>query len=354
MTHPTPRSHAQAGFTLAELLVAMAITLIIMGVTLTAFTHAMRANEVAILMLGANENLRIGLDLMVRDFIQVGQGLPSTKVISLPSGTSANPIVRPGPPGMNYTFPAGATELTAVTPGAGLGFNARTETGVDTGVATDIVTVIYADSQFVGTDGNPPQCTLSADGSRMVVSIDAQIEEGDLIMFTNSTPNGTALQMVTRHEGTPPNQTAYFDVSDPLNLNQRTAEDGTIIQLQSSPGVYPPTTATRIRMVTYYIDNRREPAQLVRCLNAECVVDPNGRRTVAFGMENIQLSYDLVDGVTNPADVKNPASPNQIRKVNLFLAARSRDRFSVTRQCFRNSLATQVSLRSMSFVDRYQ
>ena len=160
--------------------------------------------------------------------------------------------------------------------------------------------------------------------------------------------------MVTRHQGARPAQTAFFDVDDPLNLNQRAAEDGTVIQLQSSPGVYPPTTAMRIRMVTYYIDNRREPTQLVRCLNAECVVDPNGRRTVAFGIENLQFSYDLVDGVTNPADVKNPASANQIRKVNLFLAARSRNRFTASGQCFRNSLATQVSLRSLSLVDRYQ
>jgi hypothetical protein len=40
--------------------------------------------------------------------------------------------------------------------------------------------------------------------------------------------------------------------------------------------------------------------------------------------------------------------------VNLFLAARSRNRFSASAQCFRNSLATQVSLRSLSFVDRYR
>jgi prepilin-type N-terminal cleavage/methylation domain-containing protein len=354
MTPAQTRTSTDAGFTLAELLVATAITLVIMGATLTAFTHAMRANEAAVLMLGANDNLRTGLDLMVRDFIQVGQGLPSTKVIAVPSGIGATPIIRPGPPGRNYTLAAGATELAAVTPGAALGLNMRTETGVDTGVATDIITVLYADSQFTGNDGNPPQCTLSADGSTMTVNIAAQIDEGDLFMFTNGMPNGSAIQLVTRHETNAGNQIAHFDAGDPLNLNQRNAEDGTVLQLQSGPGVYPPTTATRIRMVTYYLDTRRQPTQLVRCLNAECVVDPNGRRTVSFGIENLQFSYDMVDGVTNPADVKNPASPNQIRKVNLFLAARSRNRFTQTGQCFRNSLATQVSFRSLSFVDRYQ
>lgn len=348
------RQRSQAGFTLIELLVAMAVTAVIMGATLAAFSHALQANEAATLLLGTNDNLRIALDLMVRDFTQVGQGLPNTKVIVLPSGEGATDIVRPGPPGMNYTFPTGATELTAVTPGAGLGLNVVTELGVDSGIPTDIVTVIYADSQFVDVDGNPPQCTLAADGSSMSVSLDTPIEVGDLFMFTNSTPNGSAIQMVTRRTGTPPTQVAYFDAGDPLNLNQRAAEDGTIIQLQSSPGVYPATTATRIRMVTYFIDTNRTPPQLVRCLNAECVTDPNGRRTVAFGIENLQFSYDLVDGVTNPADVKNPDSPNQIRKVNVFLAARSRDTFTKTQLSLRNSLATQISLRSLSFVDRYQ
>lgn len=344
---PSRSSRHDEGFTLIELLVAMTITVLIMGATFAAFSHALKANEMATQMLGTNDSLRTGMDLMVRDFIQVGQGLPNTKVIALPSGTGATPIVRPGPPGMNYTFPAGATEITAVTPGAGLGFTVN-------GVATDIVTVIYADSQFVGADGNPPACTLSADGSEMRVDMPVPIEVGDLFMFTNGTPNGSAIQMVTRREDDNGVQVAHFDTGDPLNLNQRNAEDGTVLQLQTSPGVYPPTTASRIRMVTYYLDSRRNPMQLVRCLNAECVTDPNGRRTVAFGIENLQFSYDLVDGVTNPTNVKDPASPNQIRKINIFMSARSRNRLSQTHEFFRNNLATQVSFRSLSFVDRYQ
>ena len=50
----------------------------------------------------------------------------------------------------------------------------------------------------------------------------------------------------------------------------------------------------------------------------------------------------------------NACSPNQIRKVNIYLAGRSTQRFSPTRRFFRNALDTQVSLRSLALVDRYR
>ena len=89
---------------------------------------------------------------------------------------------------------------------------------------------------------------------------------------------------------------------------------------------------------------------------------------VAFDIEDLQVTYDIADGVTNPANVRlndadldgtgacapDPCSPNQVRKINILLAGRSRQPMRGTNQFFRNRLVTQVSLRSLSFVDRYQ
>jgi len=72
--------------------------------------------------------------------------------------------------------------------------------------------------------------------------------------------------------------------------------------------------------------------------------------------------------VNNPAEVKftsadlsgsgacnpNPCSPNQIRKINISLSGRSRIPLRQTKQYLRNTLVSQVSLRSMSFIDRYR
>ena len=47
-------------------------------------------------------------------------------------------------------------------------------------------------------------------------------------------------------------------------------------------------------------------------------------------------------------------SANQIRKANLFIAARSLELSLPTGQFVRNSMAAGVGLRSLSFVDRYR
>ena len=46
-------------------------------------------------------------------------------------------------------------------------------------------------------------------------------------------------------------------------------------------------------------------------------------------------------------------TPNQIRKVNVRLAGRSAEPDHASRLFFRNSLNTQVSLRSLALVNRY-
>ena len=80
-------------------------------------------------------------------------------------------------------------------------------------------------------------------------------------------------------------------------------------------------------------------------------------RLLGVGIENLQATYDIVDGTTNPTNQTDAVAPNtqsQIRKLNLFVSEQSVAAFSVTRQVLRSSVATQVSMRSMSFVDRYK
>ena len=64
------RSTATAGFSLIEVLVSMGITVSIMGATMQTMTHAIRANQAAMLVTGMNSSLRTGMDVMVRDLLQ--------------------------------------------------------------------------------------------------------------------------------------------------------------------------------------------------------------------------------------------------------------------------------------------
>jgi hypothetical protein len=170
-----------------------------------------------------------------------------------------------------------------------------------------------------------------------------------------------------------------FEAGDPLNLNQVGTQNGTLAQYVAAapletprcpPAPRPctfqivPSVATRIRMISYYletpIDDERD-LRLIRRVNA------NPPTAVAFFIERFTLNYDLVDGVTNPVNVAmneddlggdgaclpDPCSVNQIRKLNVVLTGRSAQRHPQTRMFLRNTLTTQVSLRSLALVDRY-
>ncbi len=330
------------GFTLAETLIAMALTLVVISAAVNAFSSSMRLADTARIVSEMNQSLQAAMSLVVRDMIQTGASVPRGG-ISIPSGLGALPVQRPGPGVL--VFPAAWEVLPAVIPGGGLG-------PVILGVPTDVITLIYADPTLALNQF--PLTGIAADGSNMTVNVGTVvtgpdgIRTGDIILFNNAL--GNAIQMVTGTNGT---QTIPFAAGDPMGLNQRAVAGGSVMDLQSSPGVFPPTTATRITMVSYYIDTVTDPAlpRLVR------QVGLGPRLAIAMGLENIQITFDLIDGVLNPANVETPIAPNsphQIRKINLFVSARTLDRQSNSKEFMRNSMATQVGLRSLSYTDRYR
>jgi len=380
----------EAGFTLMEILITLGLTMLIMAGTLRAMNDALRASEVAQGTTAMNQGLRTAMDIMVRDMLQVGQGLPSGRTIDIPNGTGSTELNLPGPPGTGTRkMPKvwdtatsawkAAEEMTAIVPGVGLGPEVVTGAG-----NSDVITVVLADGAFLSTisDYDVNLTMLCTSGQKMTVdpSVDISnggsddLHKGDLIMLSKG--SATTLVEITDLDGV---QTATFGTPDSLNLNQSGAANGTLNALAGLAPAdnctatnFQPTTATRIRMITYYIDNVTDPKRprLVRRINngKPDVYDNTLGTPLAFDVENLQISYDLVDGVNNPAGVKftdadrngtgrcspNPCSPNQIRKVNIVLSGRSRNPMRQTRMYLRNTLTTQVSLRSMSFIDRYK
>ena len=250
---------------------------------------------------------------------------------------------RPGPGSL--TFDSTWQTLPAVASGNAIGPNIQ-------GRQTDLVTILYADTTL-DLDATPLQ-SIASNGSAMTVDAGTDItlsgnglSVGDIIMFSNAM--GQTIQMITSVSG---GQTVSFAPSDSMNLNQPSALAGSITQLQDGPSSYPPTTATRIRMTTYFVDDSvADSPRLMRVINNDTP------RPVAMEIEDLQLTYDLVDGSTNPSAVAEPVAPNsehQIRKANLAIQARSYKVHQVTKEFQRHLLTSQVSLRSLSFFDRYE
>jgi prepilin-type N-terminal cleavage/methylation domain-containing protein len=361
--------HRQKGFSLVEVMISMAILLVVIGATLSTLTDALHANEAVTEMADMEDNLRAGMGLMVRDIVQSGSGIPIGGLpIPFTDPASADaapaPINRPSPPTFNYTFPVDSA-ISAVTPGYQLGPK-------QLGQPTDMITVIYADNTLpwstmapINNAGSVPACvgkvtttSITFDEATAgcapttVSNGNVAVQPGDLIMLTNA-QGGNIVEEVTTIGGTKLN----FAAGDAFNLNGQVADSGTIVQMEtpaSVPVAFPPTSATRIWMISYFLDATTNPQrpQLMRQVNF--------RQAYAVGqvMEGLQISYDVVNAVaTAPANnarqIIAPDSPNQIRKVNLYLAARSETPYSLSKQYFRDNMVTQISLRSLAFQNLY-
>jgi prepilin-type N-terminal cleavage/methylation domain-containing protein len=390
------RIRSEAGFSLPEVLITSAIMLVVLAGSFSAMAQAMKGEESTRLMTGLNASLRATMDLVVRDSLQIGQGLPDARRVEVPNGLAAQAIIRPGPaasggcPGVPATF-GNIPSIPAITVGPGLGPAVN-------GVCTDVITMLAADGTFdrvalraVAANGssitvaNP---TGQPQGVRNGVDIDDgggdDIRVGDFILLTQ---NGLSTMMyVTAVNGAA--QQITFAAGDPFRLNQFDPVDndpatpemaGTINQMialggnPTAPALIPvgqpgaggpqlcAMQAARVRMITYAVDTTNAAGpRLMRTVGGNT-------NTVAFGIENFQITYDLVDGVNDWVEVPMTAadlaaggscgvacSENQIRKVNLTLSMRSRNQFSVTRDFFRNALYSQVAVRSLAFVDKYK
>ena len=93
---------ATAGFSLVELLVAMGLLTIIMGATMSGLADVMKGNELVMTISSMNGNLRAGMDVMIRDLLQTGSGLPASHTVNIPSGANSQRVRIPGPPGTAF------------------------------------------------------------------------------------------------------------------------------------------------------------------------------------------------------------------------------------------------------------
>lgn len=398
------------GFSLVELLVAVSIVLLIMAATLGTLTSAINATQAVTLMADTQENLRAGMNYMVRDLLQGGEGVPQGG-ITIPNTAGVSAVNRPGPgtPAVSFgTFSTSWTALPAITAGYQLGATTTTS-----GVATDMVTVLYADTTLQDVNGhwlnefpiyfapgssgtagcastnpNPaPAGSISTSGTTTTVTFDKScivinngntgINPGDLIMLQNNNTIGDgdgsvtstdadisessgSMALLTVSTVSPTTNSITFNSGDPFNLNASGASTGTIKQIQNpaGSGSYPTTTATRFWMITYYISIAAPASAAQPMLMRQ--VNMNQPQAVGEVIENMQIFYDILNAGSNPVTVtaaqENPTSAQlpDIRDAYILLFARSQDPFNHTSQYFRNNLETVVSIRGLDFYNQFQ
>jgi Tfp pilus assembly protein PilW len=353
-----------SGYSLVELLISMGLLTVVLGATLSSLADIMKSNDIVQQTAAMNNGLRTSMDLIVRDMLQVGSGLPSGHTVTIPNGGGSTAVRLPGPPGTSFTTAAGEASIPAVIPRPGAGPTVS-------GVATDVLTVLMADNSFVNV-ALSAVATSSVDiaaGPNIATGPD-RVSTGQLMMISKGSQT-TLVQVTAVNTST---RRLTFADNDSLNLNQSTAAQGSLPALNAVAPVNSAaaTNITRVRMITYYIDSTTDPyhPRLVRRIN-------NGHPTtfsntlgtaVAMDIDNLTFSYDISNGVNNPGAVRmvtadlgvggacNPlaCAPTQIRKINIAMSGRAKNSTQATMKPYRNTLQSEVALRGMAFVDRYR
>jgi hypothetical protein len=221
-------------------------------------------------------------------------------------------------------------------------------------------------SGTITTVGFDPTCIVIGVGN-------TALHAGDLILLQNNntigndnnmTSSNTAISdstgnmaLLTVSNVVPGSNSISFSAADAFNLNASGQPTGTISQIMSpvGSGVFPTTTATRIWMISYYINNSNPlRPQLMRQVNL------NPAEAVGDVIENLQIFYDILNAGSSPASVtpsvESPtyAQLSYVRDAYVLLFARSENTYSQSGTYFRNNLETVVSMRGLDFFNEFQ
>ena len=332
------------GFTLVEFMIASALMMVMLGATFTLMNNLFTANTTMQLILNTQQNLRVAMNTISRDVTMAGTGLTDSGV-PVPNGTNSAKLARPGLGvvcGVTTVgcIPTPGDVLAILSPGDGAGPNSTDALTIATDDQTSSTTWV---TTSITTDGTVVNFTPEIRSGSGLMSVK------DLFLFNNA--NGTVFGCVTKVSTT--QSQAEFKAGDALNINQPTAQFGNIgkgLDNGDNPATFPPTTAVRVLLITYYIDNSStQNPKLMRAVNG------NTPQVMVEGIENLQFSYDTFDYTNNTetSNVSSPTTPNQIRSVRVVLVGHSTGKLRGTGDYYHFTLASKINVRNATFRNRY-
>ena len=347
-------SKKQRGYSLVELIIAMALATLVLTAAMLMLTKAMDATAMVTQRAEMQQNARTAITFLSRDLSLAGTGFPQGG-IQLPTGAGSTPprFACSGVQGCyfgNDLYPN--NYMYAIVPGPGNGPTLL-------GIPTCVVTLVYLDTTLplntfplAAINANGNQITFAAGYNPPINDPVVGLQVGDILYLQNA--NGTAAAEITGIGG----NIITLSNLDPNNINQTAAAAGNVKSLANpsppaaAPGVYPQTSAYRLNVITYFIQVAANGTpRLMRQVNAQNAVP------IADNIENLQVSFDTFDDATGAATANRPDAnnkPNQIREANITVTARTSGQIKQIRDFQRLTLGTSVVPRNMSFKDRYQ
>ena len=378
------------GFSLLEMVIAMALGIIVMGGAVQIYTQAVGATWTVTQRAEMQQDFRAASNMLTKDLSLAGAGLGPGAAISLPStttpvyGCDQTRCYINGTSGLTFPVQSGTPYLYGLITGYNAGPTLSSKT-------TDVVTVAYTDSTFhlncynakvtargVVTFSQPSGATpwagclpdSSSTTPQAVNDAAVGLTQGDLVLMTLGTTSLVAEvtgAVTTGVDGS--GNTTYivpFANSDAMGLNQTPTGGGLNSVAVNSTGAASaaPCGATgpcRLLLITYYLDSSSSPARLMRQISGHTPMP------VSENMVYLKFSYDLYNDTTNTAAVNqpNPGSgdsndvasngliPNQITKVNILHMAMDSSVKGALGGYQGIDLETSVSVRNLAYSNNY-
>jgi type IV pilus assembly protein PilW len=383
----------ESGFSLLEMTIAVALGTLVLGAAVQLYSQAVAATWTVSQRAELQQDFRAASDMLTKDLSLAGSGLGNGAQIPLPSrittpeyGCDQTKCYLGSSNTGAGTYPLQGTTPTlyGLIPGYTLGPTLSSNPN-----ATDVVTVVYADTTFYL---NCYQATVSALGQVTFGPATAPVNgvvptfpptnclpsgvatpqavndtmlgltPGDLVLMTlNGTQVVGEVTAGTITTGTNAVGTTYivpFANSDALNMNQTAA--GATAGLNGAALNATGATPMRLLAITYYIDNTVSPARLMRQISGHTPMP------VADGIAYMKFSYDLYNDTTNTPAVNQPnpgsgdandtasnsLNPTDITKINiLHMAMNSTLHGASGYQGL--DLETSVSARNLTYSNKY-
>ena len=366
------------GFSMTELLVSMAIGSIVIGGAVSMFSQAMRAHYVTSQKAELQQDFRAATNIMTRDISLAGAGIGDIG-IALPSGTGTLPVYPCIAAACNYVnggsvaYPtqSGIPYLYGIIPGNNVGITVNAAQG-----PTDIISIAYTDVSFAI---NCYQVSMDATGTLATFTLPAPLpatcllppglaapqalndqvvglKQGDLLYFqvtvgagANATTASAIGSVATVNPGGAANSYVIgFTAGDVGHINQPAAAGGSLKQLAGNTS----GSATRIRMITYYLDLSPSDGVTPRLMRAVAGQLP---APVAENVGYLKFSYDLFNAgavVASQNSLPAGTAPTMITKVNIaHLTMRSQAPGATGYQGL--DLQTSIAARNMTFQQEY-
>ncbi len=371
------------GFSLVELLVAMALGLILLASATELFKSGMDASRIVSQRSDMQDNVRAAVNMISKEVGLAGSGMPSGG-IALPYGAGNNGLSvfgkdtalktwmnnntyptgnfgpAPGSPVVNYMYGLIPGPLNGMELGGLAAIPATAQ-------VPDAITSVYVDftfplNQYVATfaDNTGTLVNFAIPAVPPVPALPAflngpgGIQVGDLILLSGTSSAIGEVTSVTA------NSITFADL-DPLNINQSGAAAGSIQSTFCNPnclaaGVF---NAYRIYAVSYFVEVPAVAGQLPRLMRQ---VDGHPAQPVADDIIGLRVTYDVCDGTITPGVSPNCAgisnlfangfTPNDVHKVNISVMGQSV--LTLGNNAQNMQMTASVSTRNLTFKDRYQ